>query len=97
MLCGHTYTLVQKLWREIGAVRPDDRVQLRMQADALKCLDPAQRLEDRAIELFAQVHFAGKAIAETEPDHVVPNVSSLDDANHTLPPGYSSGAMGFSG
>jgi len=31
-----------------------------MQADALKCLGLAQRLEDRAIKLVAQVHFAGR-------------------------------------
>jgi len=68
-----------------------------MQADGLKCLKLAQRLEDRAIKFLAQVHFTRKPITETEPYHVVPNVASLNDVDHGYPPIYSSGSIGFNG
>jgi len=91
---------MQELRCEIGAVRPDYCVQFRMQANALEHGDLAEWFEDRPIELFAQVDFAGKAIAEPKPDHVVSNVSRLDEPDHHSPPDHSSGSSGsirFSG
>ena len=65
MLCGNAYSLMQELRCEICSVRPDDRVELWVQANTAKCGEIAERLEDGAVKFAAQVNFAGEAITET--------------------------------
>jgi len=64
-----------------------------MQPDGPKYLGLAKRLEDGAIKFLAQVHFARKPVAETEPYRVVPNVTSLNDVDHEFPPAIRQSTM----
>ena len=68
-----------------------------MQANSSKGGEVAERLEDGASKLPAQVDLTGEAVTESEPNHVVSNVSCLGEANQSLHLDYSSGAIGFSG
>jgi len=97
MLCGNADSLMQELRRKIGSIRPDDRVELGMQANTAKRGDVTERLEDGAIKLPAQVDFTSETIAEAEPDHIVSDVSGVNEADQSLHLDYSSGAIGFRG
>jgi hypothetical protein len=88
---------MQKLRRKIRTVRPEDRVEFGMQAHGAKRGEVPERFEDGALELAAQVDFAGEAITESQPDYVVANVSCVDEANQGLHLDCSSGAIGFRG
>ena len=96
LLCRNAYSLMQELRREICSVGPDNRVELRMQANTAKGGEIAERLEDGAVQLAAQVDFASEAITETQPDHVVSDVSGVDEADESFHPDYSNGAICFS-
>ena len=50
-------------------------------------------LEDRAVEIPSEVHFAFDTIAEAQPDDEVADVSCCNQSRHD----YSSGAIGFKG
>jgi len=52
-----------------------------------------KRLEDGAVEVASEVHFALDTIAETQPDDEVSDVSCCNESWHD----YSSGAIGFKG
>jgi hypothetical protein len=75
--------LAQKFWREIRAVRPDERVQLAIQAELPKHFDAPERLENRPLEIAREIDFSARAILEPNPDAMAGNIVSLyESSNH---------------
>lgn len=87
---------VQHLWRDIGAVGPDDR--------SLSVVDPhlgvkpgvrSQRLEDGAPEMGQQVDLAGRAVSEGNSHHqIVEDLYRSHDGDRI---GHGNGSMVPSG
>jgi hypothetical protein len=59
---------VQKLRREVRAIRPYDSVKLGMQLEGSQQRDVPQGLEDWAIELATKVYVAFETVVEAEVD-----------------------------
>lgn len=72
---------MEELGGEVGSVRPRDGVELVVDPDFLECLDVAKRLEDGSPELFGEVDFPGRAVAEPKPQDVAGDVANLEHTN----------------
>ena len=60
--CRHADVVVQKLRGKIGAVRPDQRLQLRMHLETAEELRIAQGFEHLSVELWSEVDLAGASV-----------------------------------
>jgi hypothetical protein len=95
-MCGETFEadgrplrrelnlLVQKLRRNVGAVRPSERVKLGMYGELLEDLLIFEGLEDLTIQLVAKIHIAFSSIGETKVDHIVPYVACFRNSRYHL-------------
>src|SRR6185436_9872951 len=83
------------LGRQVGTGRPDDRPELRVEAEGLEHLDILQRREHASAEMVLHVEDAALAVGERELDAVVVEVAGFRQAwSH---PDYSSGSMRLRG
>jgi hypothetical protein len=76
--------------REISAVRPNNRVKLRMDVESLEDFNVLQGFENGSLELIAKINVSFSPIAESEVKSIVPDPFRLCHSNHV----YSSGGMG---
>jgi hypothetical protein len=93
---------MKELRREIGAVWPYQRVELRVDAIRAENFGIAKRFEHRSRQFRTQVNFSRSAIPKSKPQHVIPNVTSFQDVVlHGVTPGARGifgtqfGASGF--
>jgi hypothetical protein len=85
------HIVVKKLWRKIGTVRPDQRVELRMDDKASKHEGIAQGLEYGPSEGRRQIDLPCRAVSKPKPHDVATNVPRLE--NMVVLHDHSSGAM----
>jgi len=78
-LCGNAHIIVQELGREIGPIRPGERVKLRMDLELPEYSGIAQRLEDGAAESRRQIDLATRPVAEAEPHDVAGHIARFDN------------------
>jgi hypothetical protein len=78
-LYRNAYVIAQELGREVGPIRPGERVKLRMNLELPEYDRIAQRFEDGAAENRRQIDFAARAVAKPEPHHVAGHIARLDD------------------
>jgi hypothetical protein len=72
-LNGNRYVLAQELGRKIRTVWPCERVV--GNRELLEPLDVPQWTENRPIQLRRKIDFSSDAVIESQPQHVIPNVS----------------------
>jgi hypothetical protein len=77
-------SLVQRLRRDICAVRPNDRTEIRIYADLLKVFVVAQRLENGTVERSVDIDIALRTVFEFDPDGVLAHLPNFDDVRHRL-------------
>src|SRR2546428_5101927 len=94
-LCRNAYVIAQELGREIGPIRPDERVKLRMNLKLPEDSGIAQRFEDGAAESRRQIDLATRPVAKAEPHHVAGHIARLDDM--VIHDAHSSGATRLRG
>src|SRR3990172_5323457 len=91
----HPDVAVEKLRCEIGAVRPDKCVELRMDGEVSEEAGIAQWFEDGAAQRRPEINLSGRAIPEPKPDDMtadIPRFKNMVVFHH-----HSSGAIGFNG
>src|SRR5229473_3626700 len=95
MLCRDSHVIVQELRCEVGTIRPDQRVEFRMNRKAPEDEGVSQDLEDGTPQLRREIDFTSRAIAEPKPDNMTGDVARLE--NVVVLHHYSSGGIGFKG
>ena len=92
---GHVDVVVEELRREIGAVRPHQGVELRVNGELPEHGRVSERFEDWTSESRTEVDLSTRAVPETEPHYMATDMACFDDViGHA---GHSSGAIRFSG
>jgi hypothetical protein len=91
----HAYVVVKELRREVGAVRPDQRVELRMDEEILKDEGITQGLEYRTPKGWPEIDFTRRPILEPQPHDVIAHIASFQHV--VVLHSHSSGAMRASG
>jgi len=84
---GHRVTpvaesVVKEFGREVCAIGPRDRAQVRGDDEAAKVIHIPKRLEDRTAKLSAKIDLSRTAIFELEPHREIANVPSFDNVHH---------------
>ena len=81
----------QKLGSEVGAIWPNERVQLGVDPEGLEIFDVPEWLEYLAVKFRTQIHFALGSIIELDPDGVAGHVARFfNPRQHTS---YSNGSI----
>jgi len=75
----NAHIIAQELGREVGSIRPDERVKLRMNMELLEDRGIAQRFEDGAAESRRQIDLAAGSIPKAKPHDVTGHIARLDN------------------
>ena len=81
-LCDYANFFVQKFGRKVGAVRPDDRSDIRIQSNLLEVIRIAEGLENRAPQVSREIDLTLRSVFKSEPNRVSSDVTSFDDVEH---------------
>src|ERR1019366_6195240 len=91
----HADVVVQELGRDVLVIRPDERVELGIDAKLAKERQVSERSEGISVQLGSKVNLTGSAVAKAQPDGVGAHIAGLDDV--VIHVCDSSGAMRRSG
>jgi len=84
VLCGHSDTLVEKFWGEVGAVGPRHGMKVRMEFERSKHGRLPKGFENRTIQFLRQIDLPFNSVTETKPQNVISNVTRLCHSDHDL-------------
>ena len=76
-LCGYADVLSQEFRRKVGAALPGQGVEGK--SKSFELIRVPKRAEDRAFEFLRQVHLSADAVAEPQPNRIVPNITGFDN------------------
>src|SRR3990172_11360811 len=93
---AHPHRVVQEFGGEVGAVGPDQRLKLGMNGELLEVLHVLEWLKNLPPKFVPEIHLTSGAIAEPQPDHIVPNVFGFKNiVVHSLTPGAQCARLAF--
>ena len=91
MLRRDSDVVMEKLGREIGAIRPHERVELRMDRELSEHRRIVERLKHRPMQCGPEVDFTARPVTESEPHDMASDVTRLEDVVvHAVTPGERS-------
>ena len=74
-----SHVVAQEFGRKIRAIRPDERVELRMNHECSEVSEIAKRLKNGPAQFLGEVDFSGCTIAKPEPHNIRADVPCLEN------------------